>query len=531
MPIRMTDDEEDPKNENDDNKKSDGSGAGILAIIAIVFGLIFKYPKVLIPLLLLCFVGFICLSPSDVEQSEDDDTEETESHATSNTSRKLGAKIDAKKYDRALVYEKLANGFGNELPSKTTLLPYAPTRQSQGDQGSCTGWAVSYAARTILQAKSTGENPDDIAFSPAYLFNQKTDNDCDGAYPVDLLEGLKKDGNLLLSDFPYNENSCRKKPTASQKEIAKTYRIEGYQRLSKSGDSYETDLTSVKQYLAQGSPVVISMEVGGTFQDLTKAVWIPTDSDYSGLQDYKDGNESEGWGGHAMTAIGYDDDKSGGAIQIMNSWGEDFGKKGVFWLRYDDFKEFVREAYSVYPLATTTSKGTKNLRFGLLENKSQEYIHLTKKNDSVYQTEEPIKIGTRFKVAVANDTPIYVYIFGLETDGSSYVLFPYTKKHSPYCGTKGVRIFPQSQSLEVDNLGKRDTIAVIFARKQIDYAELNDKINRSSGKSYSDKVKKTLSSDLSRKGELGDGGEYIELVTTETDKDKLDALFIEFEKK
>ena len=31
---------------------------------------------------------------------------------------------------------------------------------------------------------------------------------------------------------------------------------------------------------------------------------------------------------HAMTIIGYDDNKYGGAFEVMNSWGEAFGNKG-----------------------------------------------------------------------------------------------------------------------------------------------------------------------------------------------------------
>ena len=36
------------------------------------------------------------------------------------------------------------------------------------------------------------------------------------------------------------------------------------------------------------------------------------------------------------------------------------------------------------------------------------------------------------------------------------VLFPYTEKHSPYCGTTGTRVFPRKQSLTADDVGTRD---------------------------------------------------------------------------
>ena len=58
-----------------------------------------------------------------------------------------------------------------------------------------------------------------------------------------------------------------------------------------------------------------------------------------------------GMGGHAMCVIGYDDRKFGGAFQIMNSWGPEWGKNGVGWVRYGDFKNYVREAYGIGSIA------------------------------------------------------------------------------------------------------------------------------------------------------------------------------------
>jgi len=524
------------KDNNDDEKKenkSESSSFWLFAIIGIVFAAIFKYPKVMIPVLLvagLLFGSFLCFGDTEYES----DAEKTEQRENSKSlHRAMGSRFDQKKYAAAKVYEPLAEGYGNELPSKYSLLKYAPKRKNQGDQGSCTGWAVSYAARTILQAKLTGENPDEIAFSPAYLFNQNTDAKCNGAYPSDLLEDLKKEGNLPYEEFPYNENSCRKKPNASHKEMAKAYKIDGYQRLTVDGEDYDTDVNSVKQYLSHGAPVIISMNVGGSFNEFGGKVWIPKFADYESAKKYKasGGNEPEDWGGHAMTAIGYDDDLEGGAVQVMNSWGMDWGDQGTFWLRYEDFNQFIREAYSVYPIAKPKANDVRNLKFGLVENTSKKFIKLTKVGEFTYRTTNPILKGTRFKVAVTNEAPTYVYIFGQETDNSSYVLFPYNKSHSPYCGPGGVRTFPRKQSLEADRIGERDSIAVVLSSKNLDYENLNSKINQMNGKTYSEKLKQAFSGSISTKVTLGEGGDYIELASKETQLDKMSILVIEFDKK
>ena len=33
-------------------------------------------------------------------------------------------------------------------------------------------------------------------------------------------------------------------------------------------------------------------------------------------------------GGHAMSVVSYDDNKNGGTFELMNSWGNEWGKSG-----------------------------------------------------------------------------------------------------------------------------------------------------------------------------------------------------------
>ncbi len=40
-------------------------------------------------------------------------------------------------------------------------------------------------------------------------------------------------------------------------------------------------------------------------------------------------------GSHSIVVVGYDDNKPGGALRILNSWGKSWGRKGFGWLPYD----------------------------------------------------------------------------------------------------------------------------------------------------------------------------------------------------
>jgi hypothetical protein len=114
----------------------------------------------------------------------------------------------------------------------------------------------------------------------------------------------------------------------------------------------------------------------------------------------------------------------------MNSWGTPMGNKGIGWVRYADFKEFVREAYGIDPLPKRSDVANIPLEcsIGLVNNESNQNISLRTAGSNSFQTVSPISKGTRFKISIENTTECYIYIFGMETNGSSYVLFPYLKQ-------------------------------------------------------------------------------------------------------
>ena len=253
----------------------------------------------------------------------------------------------------------------------------------------------------------------------------------------------------------------------------------GFNRLTE-GDAQGTgnekiDLVAIKQNLAKGAPVVIGMQVGGSFmqQMMGKDVWKPTDND---LNMY-------GFGGHCMCVIGYDDFKEGGAFQVMNSWGPEWGNNGVAWIPYNVFDKFVVEAYGVYPMGNADQplSNTLSVEFGLVNNATGKNIPLTQKGNGVFATSSPVKKGTKFKVQVTNSLECYTYIFATDEKNNSAILFPYTEKHSPYCGITGTRLFPKDYSMEVDQLGSKDYMAIIVTKQPLDYKAYNDKVNQQSG--------------------------------------------------
>ncbi len=515
MPIRMTDDPED-QNKNDYNDDDGGGGGrpnipggggGIGALLPLLLGL-FK-GKGIIVLVVLAAGAYFLLGRSG--GCSLDNIQETISKFSQS-----GYNFNPAEFNKASVYEGLEDDKGkNPLPESVSLLKYAPPRGDQGQQGSCVAWSSAYGAQTILVAAATHEDPASIAFSPSYLYNQIRLDDCQGSYVQRAMEAMQKNGGVPLSEYPYNDQDCERAPSESQKREGRQNAIHGFTRLTEGDNINQINVRAVKEHLAKDAPVVIGMMVGQSFmQDMMgKELWQPQGMDASGM----------GMGGHAMCVIGYDDRKFGGAFQIMNSWTPQWGNNGIAWVRYGDFKNYVKEAYGVDPLPKRSEVANIPLEctIGLVNNDGGRNIQLQSSGGNTFQTVSPIKAGTRFKMSIKNETECYIYIFGQETDGSSYVLFPYLKKgetvskHSPYCGITGYRLFPRAQSMEADTIGNRDYIAIVVSKDELDYNDINNKISRANGTSYAEKVNNALQNILinsARFNNTGDGAIYFKVV-------------------
>ena len=492
MPIRIrkdnrgTENSQPKKRYKNTSKTSGGMGSGMIgALLPLAMNLFKKNPKLLLILAVVAAAVYF-LGGAKMCSGEGGATNAISSLFST------GLDMDQEVYDKAEVFEPLADNIKNPMPEKVSLAAYAPKRLNQGSQGSCVGWSSGYAARTILYAKATGENPNNVTFSPSFVYNQIALEGCQGTYLQKAMELMYNKGALPFSRFGYNENACNKMPTNAQINEAANFKTKGFNRLSKDGDNYATDLLAIKQNLAQGAPVVIGMMVGGTFMSNMngKSLWTPTQNDYN----------QRGFGGHAMCVIGYDDYKTNeeGAFQIMNSWGEAWGDKGIFWIRYSDFEHFNKEAYGLYPMGDTEKFASQKLKaeIGIVINKTGKYIPFQYKGGMTFENTQPLVADQDFKVEITNSIECYVYVFGEETDGSSYTLFPYTAKHSPYCGITGTRLFPRDYSLYPDNTGRQDHIAIVISKQKLDYNKLNAAINASPGANYEAKVYNTLQDEL-----------------------------------
>ena len=156
------------------------------------------------------------------------------------------------------------------------------------------------------------------------------------------------------------------------------------------------------------------------FEVVESDVWIPDSNDYKTNS-----------AGHAMVVVGYNDSLYGGAFELMNSWGTNWGNEGFIWIRYKDFDHFCHFGFELIDKTII-----QNENFEL----SGSLIFIDKKNDDIevvledgmLKSQESYKSETRFQVLMSNQNPIFIYAFGTDRKNNGSMLFPFEDRMLAY---------------------------------------------------------------------------------------------------
>ncbi len=217
------------------------------------------------------------------------------------------------------------------MPKSFDLRPQCPPVYNQGRIGSCTANAIAGAIQ--FDRKKNRQSPD---FVPSRLFiyynerviERSVANDS-GAQIRDGIKSVNKLGVCPETEWPYDDTPAptdggpfphgskpATRPSAAAYQDAKTCTVVSYQRLVQ-------NLGQLKGCLAQGFPFVFGFTVFDSIYDASgkpKTIFpLPSTNDQT-------------IGGHAVMAVGYDDDKL--LFTFRNSWGKAVGDAGYFYLPY-----------------------------------------------------------------------------------------------------------------------------------------------------------------------------------------------------
>ena len=414
-----------------------------------------------------------------------------------------GMLLDDQAYAREPRKAKLTRALTDTLPSRASIKMYAPYPKTQSQYSTCVAWASAYCGRTMVDAiKNNWTDRDFItqnAYSPAFLFRliQPSGTCAVGSYIDYAFAAMKSKGSIPYSSLPLlcvpmvNETELNKAASAKLKDYATVF---------ESNSSQNVKVQAVKKSLSEKKPVVIGMLIPPSF-DMASNCWNPTEQPSSNL------------GGHAMCVVGYDDAQYGGAFEIQNSWGENWGNKGYIWIKYADFARFVQYGFEFVDLPDVKPNvpdlaGAIKLVLSTGETMNANLLISTRglKVVSAKTTPQPLTIyktahsytsGTNFRIYISNDQPAYVYAISSDLTNAVTKIFPYADNISAALTYKknDVALPDEDHYVQFDNQAGTDFLCVLYSRNELNINDIITQLGTQTG-TFNERVYKALSNKI-----------------------------------
>ncbi len=226
--------------------------------------------------------------------------------------------------DRPFQHLRVLRRLRGRLPSSIDLriTNFLRGILDQGNLGSCTANAIVKA----YQYRQRKQGLIDIDFSRLFVYYGE--REIEGSIPWDagayIRDGLKVINKLGAPDekiWPYNIGRFTERPPTTAYANAETHQAITY-------ESVAVKTTAVKAALAAGHPVIVGFTVYTSFFRIGADGFMPVPAPDERVE-----------GGHAVLVVGYKRMRAPWekyyydyAI-ILNSWGEDWGDGGYFYMR------------------------------------------------------------------------------------------------------------------------------------------------------------------------------------------------------
>lgn len=229
----------------------------------------------------------------------------------------LGWKVQPKD-SRDYMYKLVAPTKLKALPRRVDLRTYGylPAIKNQGPYGSC----VAHATASSIEYLEAKNNEARVPVSRAEIYwyarmLEGTQNEDSGCYIRDAFIALNRYGVAPEVSWPYTQTNIYNGPSLPVEALNR--KVIEYRLIPDSNRA-----AGIKQALNEGNVVVFGIAVYESFESLNAS--------RTGIIPFPNRSKERLYGGHCIYIIGYDMDKK--HYICCNSWGDDWGDKGYFYL-------------------------------------------------------------------------------------------------------------------------------------------------------------------------------------------------------
>jgi len=216
------------------------------------------------------------------------------------------------------------------IPKVINMVSKCSPIVNQGELGSCTANAGA-GALEFLELKYG------LPFMPAsrlfLYYNERliegTVNEDSGAYIRDVIKAAAANGWCSETEWPYDINQFKVKPTDQCYKDAVPHEIKSYHRLLTQDDRLHC--------LASGFPFIFGIQVYESFESDEVAK--------TGIVPMPNTNTERLLGGHALLAVGYNQNSQ--RFIVRNSWGTGWGDKGYCQIPFNYIKKLGDDFWTI----------------------------------------------------------------------------------------------------------------------------------------------------------------------------------------
>ena len=214
---------------------------------------------------------------------------------------------------------------------------YFPQVRSQGGEGSCAAWALTYYNYGYIEARDQGwtqakSGNNTQLLSPSWTYNKVNGVTHEGSSYSENARMIQQLGVATWDTFPYVDTDDQGFGGETAWRSAPAHRISSY--VSVWNPDPDTVVALIKEQLGLYRPISFAMDANE---------YTPAFADGNKIMSAAEYEHS--YYNHGQTIVGYDDvmtdDGEVGAFKVVNSWGSSFGQGGYYWITYQAIKEML----------------------------------------------------------------------------------------------------------------------------------------------------------------------------------------------